>query len=271
MSSVIFNSVVVWWAGAKDDWLATVDKQYCNAELVNPYTGRRISLPPLSTIPEVQIEEDRTVVFEGGEYSFRRIVVCETPPSGTGAAHNGYLAVAMLSAPLLAITRAGDASWTPLMTPFDPTMSYCVECTDVVLHKGKVFAVSWSGDIYTWDMGSGAFPYPEPDPIRPPHIMEHYACRWNLAESADGRRLLLVAFLYHKSVQAAVHLYEMDVDDVVDTGGADGGAGWSLVTSLGDHSLFLGENYPFLARVVNDQDDRELLRPNYSMDMLSAY
>ncbi|TVU21199.1 hypothetical protein EJB05_30823, partial [Eragrostis curvula] len=260
-----------WWASAKDDWLATVDK-HCNAELVNPYTGRRISLPPLATIPEIQIKEGRTVVFGGvqfeehftvvferGDYSFCRIIVCETPSSGVD---DTYLVIAMVNVYLLAIARAGDESWTSLNTPH----GRCgVEFRDVVLHKGKVFAVTRSGDIYTWDMRAGAFPDSEPEPIRPPHINGQdddldlvYGCLWNLAESADGRRLLLVACPHNDKFEDAVYLYERDIDALA---GADG-AGWNIVTSLGDHSLFLGANFPFLARVVNHQDDRELLWPN---------
>lgn len=144
---------------------------------------------------------------------------------------------------------------------------------DAIVHKGKVFAVDGiNGNIYAWDLRAGACP--EPELVRPPRVNhDDFKYLWNLAESADGRRLLL-ACTYGQDVRGykycykqeretvryegdGVRLYELDVD----AAGSDGD-GWSRVTSLGDRALFLGANYPFFASVNRESSDEQLLRPN---------
>ncbi|TVU21185.1 hypothetical protein EJB05_30809, partial [Eragrostis curvula] len=253
------------WVGCKDDWLATVDK-HGDARLVNPYTGQRVELPDISAV----VSGDKT------RATFIRIVVCETPSSGTGAA--GYLVVAVVGKGVLAIARGGDDGWTALKNPVDGNQFYC---SDVVVHKGKVVAVDFYGVVHSWNIEHACASDAEPElkPPPPPHDdeLDGFEFRWRLAESADGCRLLLVRiygnrtdpnprayghrmYLYSDSYHAeGVRLYERDVDD------AAGGDGWSPVVSLGDHSLFPGVNYPFLARVVDRYEPGAYwvqLRPN---------
>jgi hypothetical protein len=241
-----------WWIGGKDDWLAVVDE--CGgARLLNPYTGRLIDLPRIAAPvdPSVVIKNERWRAFD-------RIVVCATPSDD-----EGYLVIGMADDEhLLAIARRGDESWTALRN----SGGY----TDAVVHKGKVFAVHKSGSIHAWDIqGGGACT--DPEVLQPPDIGRGES--WKLAESADGRRLLVVCtygkcrrslgkgrcFEYCLGFEAqGVHVYERDVD-------GDGDDGWSPVTSLGDNSLFLGANYPFFARVVSQvMSDSEcsMVRPN---------
>ncbi|OEL36418.1 hypothetical protein BAE44_0002563 [Dichanthelium oligosanthes] len=145
--------------------------------------------------------------------------------------------------------------------------------TDAIVHKGKVFAVTSRGNIYVWDMRAGSCP-DEPELVLPPHHDRNkYENHWDLAESADGRRLLLVC-TYGSQVEykrlcslntyfegsrfqaqgvrlfeaQGVRLFELDVHAAAGLAGDDG---WTPVASLGDHSLFLGTSYPFMARVVN--------------------
>ena len=83
--------------------------------------------------------------------------------------------------------------------------------------------------------------------------------QWNLAESADGRRLVLACthgrYAWHekrgrdgstKTVHwfrgDGVRLHELDVGDAA-------GRRWRRVTSLGDRALFLGANWPLWATV----------------------
>ncbi|XP_004971509.1 putative F-box protein At4g17565 [Setaria italica] len=253
-----------WWVGGKDDWLAVVDR-YGGARLLNPYTGRQIDLPrtPAAVGPGVT----------NTGLGFDRIVVCATPSDD-----EGYLVIGMVNDYLLAIARGRDDGWTELRNPDGhPAGGY----KDAVVHKGKVFAVDKSGSIYAWDLQGGACP--EPEKLEPPHIdrgeFEHEG--WKLAESADRRRLLLVwtygkmvncrrfkvygCFDYLEFVAEGARLCERDVDAAA--GLSDGDAGWSPVSSLGDHSLFLGANYPFFARVGNqgtsDSDSVwGMVRPN---------
>ncbi|KAF8724389.1 hypothetical protein HU200_021423 [Digitaria exilis] len=177
------------------------------------------------------------------------------------------------------IARGGDVSWTELRNP----RAHRVVYEDAIVHKGKVFAVESSGSIYSWDIRGGSGACSDPEELRPPHVdfceLRLQWESWKLAESVDGHRLLLACMYgeqvkrrrfnihsngdkYLEFVAEGVRLYERDVD-------AGPGDGWSPVTCLGDQSLFLGANYPFFARVVDDQasssdSDRQwrLVRPN---------
>lgn len=114
-----------------------------------------------------------------------------------------------------------------------------------------------------------------------PHIdkgeLDHITgSSWKLAETADGRRLLIVCTYgkyetigkssyrygyqeYASFVPEGVVVYERDMDA---TTGSEGDKGWSRVASLGDHSLFLGWNYPFFARVVGSSEGQRIIWPN---------
>ncbi|CAO2203364.1 unnamed protein product [Urochloa humidicola] len=176
------------WLGGKDGWLTTVDRR-SNARLVNPYTGDQIDLPPVTTIPG--ITHNTLLPSHVWEQIFRRIVVCTTPPSGSGGGGgDGYLAIAMLAKEdILAVAKGGDASWTALKKPGGDSVHICY--TDAVVHRGRVVAVTSSGDIYAWDDIRGDEP-PELLGRPPRHDRSRYEHHWNLAESFDGRHLLLV-------------------------------------------------------------------------------
>ncbi|CAO2173849.1 unnamed protein product [Urochloa humidicola] len=133
---------------------------------------------------------------------------------------------------------------------------YGIDYTDAIAHKGKVVAVTGDGDVYVWDIVRADAP---PELVRPPRQyqdqdwIKRTERRWKLAESADGRRLLLVCTYGSPDTSCwrfqaqGVHLFERDLDAT--TGVSDGGGGgWAPVTSLGDYSLFLGVGYPFMAR-----------------------
>ncbi|CAO2162310.1 unnamed protein product [Urochloa humidicola] len=229
-----------WWVGGKDDWLAAVD-EHGGARLLNPYTGRQIDLPRRAGA--------------GAGRAFDRIIVCATPSDG-----GGYLVIGMVVGQnLLEIARGGDGSWTPLRNPGG---RYRADYKDAVVHKGKVFAVDGSGSVYAWNITKGSAGG-GPAVLPPPRVdvgeLEVQPESWKLAESADGHRLLLVCtygvmvkhhrfsilnvnvFSYLEFVARGVRLYERRVER------------WSPVTSLGNHSLFLGASYPFMARAVNQE------------------
>ncbi|CAO2192591.1 unnamed protein product [Urochloa humidicola] len=250
------------WVGGKDGWLATVDQCTSNAQLVNAYTGEQVDLPDICTVPGARhfLNPPPPYVWER---IFRRIVVCTTPCDASG-----YLAIAMLeNIDTLAVTRVGSMRWISLEKPSCSHSMYGARYTDVIAHKGKVVAVTRGGEVHIWDIRADNAP---PELVLPAHQYhvedwsKHAEHQWKLAESADGRRLLLVC-TYGSRVEykrhcrhtntdnsfwrfqaQGVHLFERDLDA---TAGDSDGDGWAPVTSLGDYSLFLGVSYPFMARV----------------------
>ena len=134
-----------WWVGAKDDWLVTMDAGF-DIELLNPATGDGVRLPSFTTIPRATIEDDVLCVAPRSVYRFQQVALCRTP-----AHRDGYLAVAMFDC-LLAFTAAGDGCWTALRNHPEGLLTY----GDAIAHEGKIFAVSSSGHVYSWDMDDGA-------------------------------------------------------------------------------------------------------------------
>ncbi|CAL4956798.1 unnamed protein product [Urochloa decumbens] len=224
-----------WWVGGKDDWLAAVDERG-GARLLNPYTGGQIDLPRRAGA--------------GTGRAFDRIIVCATPSDDSG----GYLVIGMpVGQNNLEIARGGGdgrSRWTPLRNP-KGRYSYFADADykDAVVHKGKVFAVDASGSVYAWNIqrGGGGACSGSPAVLRRPHVdvgeleVQPESCGSSRSPPTAAASSSCLEF-----VARGVCLYERDVD-------AGGGGGWSPVTSLGDHSLFLGASYPFMARAVNNK------------------
>jgi hypothetical protein len=78
-------------------------------------------------------------------------------------------------------------------------------CSDAIIPRGKVFAVDASGTIYTWDICAASSCCPDVEPelmTKPPNVndlLDEFDCRWRLAESEDGRQVLLVC-IYGKEM-----------------------------------------------------------------------
>ncbi|KAG2609824.1 hypothetical protein PVAP13_4KG090500 [Panicum virgatum] len=264
------------WVGGRGAWLAAVDED-CNAQLVNLYTGGRVDLPAVSTIPGVEPAGYHCKVRHHATphcsytYTFRKIVVRDTPPAASGA--GDYLAVAIVTSLILAVARGGHRSWTALKNHRDLMAGY----DDAIVHGGRGFAVDGLrlGPAARRRLapgpgalagGAGATSYGES------------VYQWNLAESADGRRLVLACthgrYAWHekrgrdgstKTVHRfhgdGVRLHELDVDD--DAAGGDGRRRWRPVTSLGGRALFLGANWPLWAAVtVSRGPPGQVARPN---------
>ncbi|PUZ61943.1 LOW QUALITY PROTEIN: hypothetical protein GQ55_4G318600 [Panicum hallii var. hallii] len=186
------------WVGGRGAWLAAVDED-CNAKLLNLYTGGRVGLPAVSTIPGV--EPSGYHCKDTYTYTFRKIVVCDTPSaSGAGA----YLAVAIVTTLILAVARGGDRSWRTLKNHRDMLAGY-----DDAVHKGRVFAVDVAGSVFAWDLPRAAGSRPDPQRVAAPGATSNgeSVYQWNLAESADGRRLILACthgrYANHETTGAA--------------------------------------------------------------------
>ncbi|KAL6844453.1 hypothetical protein ACP4OV_026126 [Aristida adscensionis] len=252
-----------WWVGGKDDWLVTTDGD-CNVELLHPGTGDRIRLPPFTTIPTAKLEKTLLSIEKPRcVYAFQQVRLCRTP-----AHPDGYFAVAQFGHAFLAFTVAGDEGWTPLRNHLQGYVAY----EDAIAHGGKIFAVSWDGDVFYWSIDGGAGDHPAVVHA-PPELRMHRWLRqsFSLAPSSgggDGRVLVVCTYgpigllrgtwppVVRKKVHAQlafIHatgalLLELDVA----RGDTDGA--WRRVSGLdggggGGRALFLGASYPFYVAV----------------------
>lgn len=253
------------WVGSRGSWIVSMD-ECCNARLVNPYTDARIDLPLVSTLPGITDPYDHFRCCT----AISRIVLCEAPsPDGSdgvdeGAQHD-YLAVAFVerSGQFLCVARGGDRSWIILKKKEDHRR---VTYHDVIMHKGRIIAITRHGDLSVWNIRGCSSSQDdvldcEPEILRGPKIElddEYSVGLYYLAEIADGDRLLVACTFCVRStycrraygfryetvegfVEKGMLLFETDVADDPDDGGV---YRWRRVTSLGNHSLFLGANYP---------------------------
>ncbi|CAL5070464.1 unnamed protein product [Urochloa decumbens] len=284
------------WIGGKDDWLVTTD-YHLNVELLNPVTGDRVPLPSFENtwgLVEVTMPGYLYVSVEDRLHRTRwhkmiKVTLCQTP-----AHPSGYLAVALFSYGLLAYTAAGDKSWTALKNKNDPAASRfddaCYYYMDTIVLKGKLFAVTGSGLMYSWDMktssSSGTTEAPPAVVVRSPEeikFSDHYGQGFYLATSSAGQ--LLVIYVYgdinysfgvkDNRVSSRLVLnerlsfdeYGMSIHEL------DAGSGaWRRVADIGeDRALFLGANYPFYINVPPGSE--ELIKTNcvYVADTPSGY
>nr|CAB3469654.1 unnamed protein product [Digitaria exilis] len=262
------------WVGGKGAWLATIDAR-CNLQLLNPYTGDRIDLPAVSTIPGVEPNGGRRRRYgirhlACPDDAFRKVVLCDTP-SGGGA--GGYLAVAIVAGRILAVARGGDRIWTSLTNHRDMWAGY----DDAVVHKGNLFAVDAEGVVFSWDLSRAAAAGDDGTPCPYPRRLgsswrspRESVYQYNLAESGDGRRLLAVCThgkyvkVEKKPAGATVDLFVAGgmLVKQLDVEANAGGWWWRPVTGLGgDRALLLGANWPIWATVGRGPPG-QLLQPN---------
>ena len=90
-------------------------------------------------------------------YTFRKIVVRDTPPAASGA--GDYLAVAIVTSLILAVARGGDRSWTALKNHRDLMAGY----DDAIVHGGRGFAVDVTDRVFAWDLPRAAGSRPDPE------------------------------------------------------------------------------------------------------------
>ncbi|KAK1579913.1 hypothetical protein QYE76_016802 [Lolium multiflorum] len=262
------------WAGANGDWIALLGFPW-NWELVNVYTGRRIPLPPIS---EFKSTPDK-LVFESNDQHLQllKIAICRVPTAASN--YTSFSVLAIFNA-AIAVLHCASSRWTVLDNQF---LAYGY--SDAIIHKGIVFAVTQTGEVYAWNQLSWGPLLISTAPI-PPELDEqgrYNLGSWWLARSPDGSRLFLVhtwgvtdgrdytglvRILPAAATSEGRHgrtirgygkgllgceVYNMDTSQLMPP------RPWRRIISLGSYSLFLGVNYPIIIPV---EDGAEHDRPN---------
>ncbi|KAK1668231.1 hypothetical protein QYE76_056390 [Lolium multiflorum] len=262
------------WAGANGDWIALLGFPW-NWELVNVYTGRRIPLPPIS---EFKSTPDK-LVFESNDQHLQllKIAICRVPTAASN--YTSFSVLAIFNA-AIAVLHCPSSRWTVLDNQF---LAYGY--SDAIIHKGIVFAVTQTGEVYAWNQLSWGPLLISTAPI-PPELDEqgrYNLGSWWLARSPDGSRLFLVhtwgvtdgrdytglvRILPAAATSEGRHgrtirgygkgllgceVYSMDTSQLMPP------RPWRRIISLGSYSLFLGVNYPIIIPV---EDGAEHDRPN---------
>ena len=96
-----------------------------------------------------------------------------------------------------------------------------------------------------------SLPFLIPEPFKEKH---HGSCRWFLAPSDDGERLMIVrtyrACCFAEYNHSHCKVFEQDPS----FSGPSGIFDWRLVSSLGTCSLFVGLNYPINQEIIDGKD-----------------
>ncbi|KAK1630615.1 hypothetical protein QYE76_004930 [Lolium multiflorum] len=253
------------WLGANGDWIAAADHhgyQWC---LVNVYTERHISLPSL---PDSKIHH--SIVSYRPAYSFNwgpaiyllKIVICQVPTKG--GRYADYKLIALFDKTIFYLEGGGDWRMLEALTPAPDYPNYC----DAIELCGHVFAVDETdGSTYFWTPQMVFFKNPMLPFVIPPPVVDDQQYAWFLAPTADGKRLMIILTVNKIGIANAevppdipyaanglqlrqyppVATYVFELDPLSTARAGD--FLWRQVNSLGDHSLFLGLNYPIIANL----------------------
>ncbi|KAK1611184.1 hypothetical protein QYE76_034857 [Lolium multiflorum] len=257
------------WLGANGDWIAAADHRGCQWCLVNVYTERHIPLP---SPPDPKIGHGVTYQPATKDWLYYlcwsrainllKIVICQVPTKG--GRYADYKLIALFDKRIFYLEGGGDWRMLKNPTPEQIVPAFC----DAIELGGQVFAVDEiRGWTYCWDT-------PNENPMSmfviPPPVVDDQQYAWFLAPSADGKRLMIILTVNNIGIAnaevphdipyaanglqlrqyppVATYVFEQDPISLFIAARA-GDFHWRQVNSLGDHSLFLGLNYPIIANL----------------------
>ncbi|KAK1650396.1 hypothetical protein QYE76_068201 [Lolium multiflorum] len=257
------------WLGANGDWIAAADHRGCQWCLVNVYTERHIPLP---SPPDPKIGHGVTYQPATKDWLYYlcwsrainllKIVICQVPTKG--GRYADYKLIALFDKRIFYLEGGGDWRMLKNPTPEQIVPAFC----DAIELGGQVFAVDEiRGWTYCWDT-------PNENPMSmfviPPPVVDDQQYAWFLAPTADGKRLMIILTVNNIGIAnaevphdipyaanglqlrqyppVATYVFEQDPISLFIAARA-GDFHWRQVNSLGDHSLFLGLNYPIIANL----------------------
>ncbi|CAN6553605.1 unnamed protein product [Malus baccata var. baccata] len=161
--------------GSSHGWLACVDDNLV-VTLLNPFTGRTISLPP------VPVSASRARAAFRCDYYINKVVLSANP----SLFPNDYEAVVIYDGygKRIAHIKSGDEAWT--------CVDQVIGFDDVIYYKGQFLAVSLDGSVFSINVSSDQTAKPHVSVVVPMSPgTDNKTC---LAESSQGDLLLVRKF-----------------------------------------------------------------------------
>ncbi|KAF6984045.1 hypothetical protein CFC21_002105 [Triticum aestivum] len=252
--------------GSAHGWLFTTDEA-ANPYLLNPLTGARAALPPITTLEGVKIhsnpDDDGGVLYDvdRGMRSFPKVkqanartakdwVYGRVAISAAGASPGCIVLLAHTPCGSLSFARPGDESWTSLPEPYSTT-----EVAIAVYNErdGLFYTLCEGGVVCTFDLSN---------PSSPAVRRIAYGAKMHSSGSA-ARHSHYLLFTPGNAILVVTRRFARALDTPRGGGVATTdlwihkvrGRDW---TGLGDNALILGRNSPLCLPIK----DYPMLRPN---------
>ncbi|XP_073286950.1 F-box protein SKIP23-like [Primulina huaijiensis] len=233
-------------AGSSHGWLVLIDESP-SIFLVNPLTRAKVTLPPLSSFPNVlkfdfySIGKEYTLRARENDFLYyyslkemrdsfvKKVILSHNPLN-----ESNFVAFTIIDKyGDLAYCKKGDDSWTII----HEARSYC---EDVIYYKNSFYAVDKHGSIAICDVND----HNSPTGVRFLNMPQNIGGDMQYLVDAMGELFLVTRYLdfeidiehYHEvSKTVKFSVFRLDFH----------GPNWEIVNSLDDKMLFLGQNSSF--------------------------
>lgn len=150
LKDVFRDSPEAWCVGSSHGWLVLMDGTG-KLDLFNPFSGDRIELPSIWTLPHFvrwETHPNFSDVFSSNKYSVRGYIICKAVISCNPSCTKDFVVVIIHSLRgRLAFCKHGDNSytWTDLG---DESEHYC----DIMFYNDHLYTLASGGSVGVWDL-----------------------------------------------------------------------------------------------------------------------
>ncbi|XP_059669346.1 putative F-box protein At3g25750 [Cornus florida] len=219
--------------GSSHGWLVRAE-QDLSITLINPFSGKTISLPPVTEVYSGY--RDGEAIFVP-DFHIRKVILSDDPSQNP----NNYVVVTIYSdIPRVAFIRSGDQSWT-----------YVGEkkpIKDIYFYKGQLYALDGYNSLLKINTDNNIISSSSSSDSRYEIVVPrclNFCHKPYLVESSNGD--LLMVQRHHWKRKGSVHLdvtvgfkvYKL----MMHPSGEEGETEWVRIDGLGDDALFLGDNH----------------------------
>ncbi|KAE9446171.1 hypothetical protein C3L33_21931, partial [Rhododendron williamsianum] len=223
--------------GSSHGWLATENEADAGITLLNPFSGKSFRFPKVSLDQNIKPTMRHKFSYE---LHILKVVLSHDPSL---MPNNDFVVAAIFDMPRsLAYIKPGDNKWT-----YIPPIKMS-SLTDAIYHLGKFYVVDGYSGIYSVDISK-----PRVEVVAPRTPTK--ANKVYIVKSHEGDLLLVQRFLEWRGNPRRWATSYFKIFKVLGLCGCSSGAGSSAagsygqiverveIHSLGDETLFLGDNY----------------------------